>query len=75
VYYPKSGKTKKDLDNLLKIVLDVLSVNMVNTQNPMKGIGLMLDDSDVQKIVCEKKIVDSPDKEGIDLQISSGRYP
>jgi len=71
-YSDEQGRIKKDLDNLLKILLDVLSVNMINGQNPIEGLGLMMDDSDIRKITCEKQIVNSTEKEGIDLQISIG---
>jgi len=64
----ESGKSKKDLDNLLKILFDVLSVNMINGQDPIKGLGLMIDDTDVYKIKCEK-IENFKGKEGFDLKI------
>jgi len=69
-YSEEQGRTKKDLDNLLKILMDVLSVNMVNGQNPIEGLGIVRDDTDVRKIKCEKHLVNSPEKEGIDLLIS-----
>lgn len=65
-----SGSAKKDLDNLLKIVLDVLSVNMVNGQEKKSGLGFLKDDSHVFRINCEKKIVNDPKKSGLDLKIS-----
>ena len=71
-YSDEQGRTKKDLDNLLKILLDVLSVNMINGQNPIEGLGIVMDDSDIRKIICEKQIVNSTEREGIDLQISIG---
>ena len=71
-YAEEQGRTKKDLDNLLKILLDVLSVNMVNGQKPVPGLGIVRDDSDIRQIKCEKFIVNSPEKEGIELQISIG---
>jgi len=64
----KSGKSKKDLDNLLKILFDVLSVNMINGQDPIKGLGLMIDDTYVYKIKCEKK-ENFRGKDGFDLKI------
>ena len=71
-YAEEQGRTKKDLDNLLKILLDVLSVNMVNGQEPVPGLGIVRDDSDIRQIKCEKFIVNSPEKEGIELLISIG---
>ena len=67
----ESGKSKKDLDNLLKILFDVLSVNMRNGQEPLKGLGLMKDDTFVYKIKCEKK-ENSKNREGFDLKILRG---
>jgi len=64
----ESGKSKKDIDNLLKILFDVLSVNMINGQKPIKGLGLMKDDTYVYKIKCEKK-ENFRGKEGFDLKI------
>jgi len=57
------GRSKKDPDNLMKILMDVLSVNMVNGQNPIKGLGLVIDDSYIYKIKCEKILVNSPERE------------
>jgi len=71
-YSDEQGRIKKDLDNLLKILLDVLSVNMINGQNPLDGLGIVMDDSDIRKIKCEKQLVNSLEKEGLDLQISIG---
>lgn len=67
----ESGKSKKDLDNLLKILFDVLSVNMINGQKPIKGLGLMIDDTYVYKIKCEKK-ENFRGKEGFVLKILRG---
>ncbi|MGY5151907.1 MAG: RusA family crossover junction endodeoxyribonuclease [Candidatus Nitrosopumilus sp. bin_6a] len=65
-----SGNTRKDLDNLVKILLDALSENMVNGQNKMRGLGFVKDDSEIFKIHCEKKIVNDEKDMGIDLKIS-----
>lgn len=65
-----TGNTKKDLDNLLKILLDALSENMTNGQNKMRGLGFVKDDSEIYKIHCEKKIVDEDKDMGLDLKIS-----
>ena len=66
------GRSKKDLDNLLKILLDVLATNMVNGQDPIEGLGLVADDSYIHKIKCEKVLVNSYKREGMDLQIFIG---
>ena len=63
-----SGKSKKDLDNLLKILFDVLSENMRNGQDPLPGLDLMPDDTFVYKIKCEKK-ENYKGIEGFDLRI------
>ena len=63
-----SGSSKKDLDNLLKILFDVLSVNMINGQKPLMGLGLMKDDTYVYKIKCNKK-ENFKGKEGFELKI------
>ena len=65
-----SGNTKKDLDNLLKILLDALSENMVNGQKKMKDLGFLKDDSEVFKIHCEKRLVNMDKDMGLDLKIS-----
>ena len=62
------GKSKKDLDNLLKILFDVLSVNMINGQELRSGLGIMKDDTYVYKIKCRKK-VNFRNKIGFDLKI------
>jgi len=68
----EQGRTKKDLDNLLKIVCDVLQKNMIaqNKEVRFKGLDLMEDDSSFFEINCVKKLVDEPAAEGLDLSIS-----
>ncbi len=66
----EKGRSKPDLDNLLKSLCDVLSINMVNGQKLFPGVGLMRNDSQIYEIRCKKKPVDTLDEEGIDLQIS-----
>ncbi len=65
------GRTKKDLDNLLKIVLDVLPEKM-DTDGKNDGLGLIKRDYDylVYEIHSTKKIVFHPDEKGIDIEIS-----
>lgn len=64
------GRSKTDLDNLLKILLDVLSTNMVNGQTPIPGVGLIRNDAQIYEIRCKKVPVTLQNDEGIDLQIS-----
>lgn len=66
----EKGRSKPDLDNLLKPLFDVLSVNMVNGQESHAGVGLMENDSQIYEIRCKKIPVDTESEEGIDLQIS-----
>ena len=65
------GRIKKDLDNLLKIVLDVLPEKM-DSEGENDGLGLIKRDYDhmVYEIKSTKKIVQKKDEEGIDIVIS-----
>ncbi len=65
------GRIKKDLDNLLKIVLDVLPEKM-DSDGKNDGLGLIKKDYDhlVYEIKSTKKIVYNKDEEGIDIVIS-----
>jgi len=65
------GRTQKDLDNLLKIVLDVLPEKM-DADGKNDGLGLIKRDYDyfVYEINSIKKIVTHKSKEGIDIEIS-----
>ena len=65
------GQTKKDLDNMLKIVLDVLPEKM---DNDGKNEGLGLIEGNKDEWVCElysvKKIVYHKEEQGMDIEIS-----
>ena len=65
------GRTKKDLDNLLKIVLDVLPEKM-DSEGKNDGLGLIKRDYDhmVYEIKSTKEIVYKENEEGIDIVIS-----
>lgn len=67
----EEGTSKKDLDNLLKVFFDVLSDNMIknNTDDELKGLGLMTDDEMVYEIHCRKKIVSKKEDMGFDISI------
>ncbi len=56
----------KDLDNLLKILFDVLKINM----GKEKGLGLIKEDSQIFEVKCKKIIINNPKKIGLDLKIS-----
>jgi len=65
-----SGELEKDLDNLLKPLLDVLAVKFTNSDNkPVDGLGLIGNDKLIHEIHCVKKLVDEK-KTGFDIQIS-----
>jgi len=67
-----SSKYDKDLDNLLKVVLDVLPDYMDNKQedrNP--GLGIIRNDSQIYEIHSVKKFENyDEDKVGIDIAFS-----
>lgn len=67
----KKGRSKPDIDNLLKILFDVLSENMVNGQNAIPGLGIIKNDSQIYEIKCNKIPSDENNpREGLDFQIS-----
>ena len=69
----ESGRSQKDLDNLIKILFDVLPdyISSHSKDKEFEGLGLIENDKDIFKICCEKKIVDSDsNSEGLDLMIS-----
>src|SRR2546422_10630221 len=59
---------RKDLDNLLKPVLDVLQTNL-NAQSSERGLDLIENDDSVYEISAKKELVDSEDNEGISVII------
>jgi Holliday junction resolvase RusA-like endonuclease len=61
-------RAKKDLDNLLKPVLDVLQTSL-NTQQTEPGLDLMEGDESVHEINAKKFIVDDESEEGIRITI------
>lgn len=66
-----AGSSEKDLDNLLKILFDVLSYDMIknNTEEKLRGLNLMKDDERVYEIRASKKIVKELRDAGLDLSI------
>lgn len=62
------SKYSKDLDNMLKIVLDVLPEHMDNN-NTNKGLGLIDNDNSVYSINAEKVFVDDDADQGMDIEI------
>ncbi len=61
-------RAKKDLDNLLKPVLDVLQTSL-NTQKVEPGLDLIEGDESVHEINARKVIVDDEKDEGIRIVI------
>jgi Holliday junction resolvase RusA-like endonuclease len=67
VHHPESVG-KKDLDNLLKGVLDVLQVS-VDKQGMMEGLGIVETDDSVFRIVATKELVNEISERGLTLTI------
>ena len=67
---PDKSSFKKDLDNMLKILMDVIKEEMDDNEKNT-GLGLVVEnkDEEVFEIVCNKELVSGEDKEGIDLDI------
>ncbi|MDA4121977.1 MAG: hypothetical protein OK456_02205 [Thaumarchaeota archaeon] len=65
-------RAKKDLDNLLKPVLDVLQTSL-NTQKTEPGLDLIEGDEVVHEIYARKTIVDHEKDEGIKVVILEHR--
>ena len=67
-----SGTSQKDLDNLIKILFDVIPdyISQHSKAKEFEGLGLIKDDKDIFGICCEKEIVEPPRKEGLELEIS-----
>ena len=66
-----TSRYSKDLDNLLKIVLDVLPDYMDNKkENRESGLGIIQNDNQVFEIHSYKQFVQDKSKEGIKIIIS-----
>ena len=66
------GQYQKDLDNMAKIVSDVLTdylskQDQVNKQKT--GLGLMPDDKDIHELHLFKKFVDKDSDQGLDIKL------
>jgi Holliday junction resolvase RusA-like endonuclease len=61
-------RAKKDLDNLLKPVLDVLQTSL-NNQKTEPGLDLIEGDESVHEINARKVIVDDQEEEGIRIMV------
>lgn len=56
---------KKDIDNLLKLVMDAIQTNARNG-----GLGLIENDDQIFKIVATKELVDKETEKGLWLKLS-----
>ena len=68
---PENPKdAEKDLDNMLKILLDVLP-DYMDTDRTQKGLGLMEDKKDhlIFEVHATKELVEEEAQEGIDIEI------
>jgi len=62
------SRYRKDLDNMLKIVLDVLKEKMDDdVKEP--GLGIINDDALICEITSRKKLVQNPSEEGIEIRL------
>ena len=70
---PREGSSntvgKKDLDNMLKLVLDSLQTK-ADSQGKLDGLGLIQDDDCIYRLEANKKLVDRPEQAGISIGIS-----
>ena len=70
---PTEGRSdtsgKKDLDNMLKLVLDSLQPK-ADTQGKLDGLGLISNDNNVYRLEAVKRIVDRPEQVGLRLTVS-----
>jgi len=68
---PDKSSYKKDLDNLLKILMDVIKEEMDDNEKKI-GLGLLIKnkDEEIFEIICHKEFVSNEDDEGIDLVVS-----
>jgi len=66
-----TARYTKDLDNLLKIVLDVLP-EFMDSEHKEQGLGLIESDKDdlIFEVHATKELVSDKELEGIDIEIS-----
>ena len=60
---------KKDLDNMLKLVLDALQTK-ADSQGKLDGLGLISNDDSIFRLEANKRIVDRPEQVGIRIAMS-----
>jgi Holliday junction resolvase RusA-like endonuclease len=62
------SRYKKDLDNMLKIVLDVLKEKMDDDVKEL-GLGIINDDNLIYEIISRKKLIQNLSEEGIEIRL------
>ena len=62
-------RPNKDLDNLLKLLLDAICDHIDGTKT-IPGLGIMVNDREVFQIHADKKLVDREADEGFEIEIS-----
>jgi Holliday junction resolvase RusA-like endonuclease len=67
------SRWQKDLDNLLKVALDVLKKDADERTLVSKGLGLIDDDKSIFGVYCSKDFVNDENKEGVDIAIYDAR--
>ena len=75
VFYLKkdSVHAKRDLDGLANVLLDVLSKEM-SSKDADPGLNIIGDENTIYRIVFEKKMVNSPEEEGLVFSIYEWSY-
>ncbi len=68
-----SAHAKKDLDGLSNVLLDVLSKEM-SSKDAEPGLNIICDENTLYRIVFEKKMVNSPEEEGLAFSIYEWSY-
>lgn len=68
-----SAHAKKDLDGLSNVLLDVLSKEM-SSKDAEPGLNIIGDENTIYRIVFEKKMVNSPEEEGLAFSIYEWSY-
>ena len=68
---PDKSSFKKDLDNLLKILMDVIKEEMDDNERKTRlGLVIKNKDEEIFEIICHKEFVLNETDEGIDLIVS-----
>lgn len=66
------GKYRKDLDNMTKLVSDVLADHLSHQEKDLgekTGLGLIRDDKDIHEMHTIKKFVKNDSEQGLDISL------